>query len=152
MNGEMSSMKGVMNLTTKEYLSQVRMLDIKINNKIKEMEHLTELSTSLGGFSFDERVQTSKETGDTIGMAVSKIVDLQKEIDEEVDNFKKIRKEIISDIEKIKNVNHYILLCKRYILFETWEQIAVEMNYSIRKIYYLHGEALKSFENIKSLQ
>lgn len=139
-------------MTAKEYLSQAKILNIKINNKTKELEGLREISTSLGGFSFDEKVQTSKETGDAIGTIVGKMVDLQKEIDEERKKFHKIRAEIIIELKKIKNMKHYILLCRRYVLFETWEQIAKFMNYSNRKIYYLHGEALKEFEKIKSMQ
>ena len=46
------------------------------------------------------------------------------------------------DTEKVEDINCYDLLYKRYVLYKTWEEIAVDMNYSIRKIYYLHGEAL----------
>ena len=139
-------------MTVKEYLNQVRMLDIKIKNELEELNHLRELSTSLGGFSFEEKVQTSKATGDTIGIAVGKIIDLQRKINNDIVKLKKTRNKILDDIEKVEDINCYDLLYKRYVLYKTREEIAVDMNYSIRKIYYLHGEALKKIQAIKSLQ
>lgn len=130
-------------MTTKEYLSQVRLLDVKIKNKLKELEHLREMSTSLGGFSFDEKVQTSKETGDTIGISVSKIIDLQHEINKDIEIFKKARDEIVKTIEEVGNTDYYDLLYQRYVLYRKWEEIAVNMHKDIRWIYRLHGRALE---------
>ena len=89
-------------MTAKEYLNQVRMLDIKIKNELEELNHLRELSTSLGGFSFEEKVQTSKATGDTIGIAVGKIIDLQRKINSDIVKLKKTRNKILYDIERLK--------------------------------------------------
>ncbi len=45
---------------------------------------------------------------------------------------------------------YYILLkmqsMKTYLCFESWEKIAVEMNYSIKHIFRLHSKALKNKE------
>ena len=38
------------------------------------------------------------------------------------------------------------LLTYRYLKKMSWEKIAVEMDYCIRKVYYLHGKALEHFK------
>ena len=40
------------------------------------------------------------------------------------------------------------LLIYRYLDFETWESIAVMMNYGIRHVYKLHGRALNHIDKI----
>lgn len=130
-------------MTAKEYLSQIRLMDMKINNKLKELEHLKEMSTTLAGFSFMERVQTSKETGDTIGKTIAKIIDYQHEINKDIDALVDLKKEIIGSIEKLADSDYIELLYKRYVEFKKWEQIAVDMNYDIRWVYRLHGRALE---------
>lgn len=129
-------------MSPKEYLSQIRLMDIKINNKLKELMHLREMSITLGGCSFEERVQTSKETGDTIGISIAKIIDLQHEINKDVDTLVDLKSEIIIAIDSIENSDYVQLLYQRYVFYKSWEQIAVDMNYSIRQIYNIHGSAL----------
>ena len=36
------------------------------------------------------------------------------------------------------------ILIKRYLNYDKWEQIAVDMDYTIRRIYQLHGEGLQN--------
>lgn len=38
------------------------------------------------------------------------------------------------------------ILERRYLLGETWEKIAVQMNYTYRHVVRLHGTALQSFQ------
>ena len=52
------------------------------------------------------------------------------------------RNEIESTINKIKSEKLRTLLRYRYIHGKTWEQIAVDMNYTYRRITQLHGKAI----------
>ena len=56
--------------------------------------------------------------------------------------FRKVR----ASIEELKDDREKELLTLRYIKGLKWEEIAVKMGYSWRKIHYLHGEALEHFE------
>lgn len=49
-------------------------------------------------------------------------------------------------IGKVDDESSRCVLYRYYILIQTWEQIAVDMNYTIRRIYQLHGQALKNLE------
>ena len=51
-------------------------------------------------------------------------------------------------IKKISNVEYQTILENRYLSFMSWEQIAVEMKYSIQQIYRLRDRAHKVVEKI----
>lgn len=130
-------------MTPKEYLNQVRFLDIKINNKLKEVENLKEMALTLKSSSFEEKVQISKESGDSIGESIARVIDLEREITNDIDNLIAIKKVVIETIDSIGDSECIDLLYKRYINYSTWEQIAVDMKYTIRNIYNIHGRALE---------
>lgn len=55
-------------------------------------------------------------------------------------------KEIYDRIHKMQDGAEKEVLIRRYLMGRTWEQIAVEMDYSYRWVLRLHGRALKNFE------
>lgn len=59
-----------------------------------------------------------------------------------IEAFQKVQR----SIEEMENEREKLLLTYRYLCGYGWERIAVEMGYGIRKIYYIHGDALKHFE------
>lgn len=50
---------------------------------------------------------------------------------------------IVYLIKAVPNVEYQTLLEKRYLCFITWEQIAVDMNYSMQHVHRMHSAALK---------
>lgn len=134
-------------MTAKQYLSQVRRIDIKINNEINEMSELLLLATKITPNNTEERVQSSGN-GDKVGDGASKIADLRFQINEDIDQLLIKKEEVKNIIDKVDDDNCYDLLYKRYILYEKWEQIAVEMDYTTMGIWKMHGRALKKVEKI----
>ena len=53
-----------------------------------------------------------------------------------------IRQRVEDAIQTVMDGTLREVLTQRYILGKRWEQIAVDMNYSWRRIYQLHGKAL----------
>lgn len=49
-------------------------------------------------------------------------------------------------IEAMENEREKDLLTYRYIRGMKWEEVAVRMDYSWRKVHYLHGDALEHFK------
>ncbi len=132
-------------MTTKEYLNQISRLNRMINNKLSELAELKELSKSISAVSNKERVQTSMER-DKIGNTLSKIDEMEREIDKMIDSYSDKRTHIIGQIDSMEDENSYDILFSRYIEKKTFEKIADTKNYSFRQIIRLHGIALKQFE------
>ena len=58
------------------------------------------------------------------------------------------RNHIIEQIDGMEDVNMYHVLSSRYIGRKTFDEIAIEMNYSRMQINRIHGKALLEFEKL----
>lgn len=132
-------------MTTKQYLNQIHRIDQVINNKLSEIYQLKNLACSISVSSDSDRVQTSSDQ-DPLGSAVAKIVDLENEVNDCIDQFSEKRKKIITQIDSIENQMQYQVLFSRYIERKTFDKIADDNGYSVRQILRIHGEALVQFE------
>ena len=137
----------MVDMTTKSYLGQIERLDRMIQNKLSEIYQLKTMACSVTVSNDGERVQNSGDK-DRMGSTVAKIVDLERETDELVDSFVRKRKRIIEQIDSIEDLDFYHVLSMRYIARDTFETIAVKTNWSIRKVFSLHGKALLEFEKL----
>jgi hypothetical protein len=118
-----------------------------IQNKLSEIYQLKTMACSVTVSNEGERVQTSSDK-DRLGSTVAKIVDLEKETDRLVDAFVSSRSHIIEQIDGIDDINYYNILSMRYVGKCTFEEIASKTNWSIRKVFLLHGKALQEFERL----
>ena len=133
-------------MTAKEYLSQARYLDARINTKIKQLEALNTLATSatsvLTGMTHSPNKATSK-----MADIVDKIVDLQAEINRDIDALVDLKGEMRSKLEMVPAEDYKAILEMRYLCFMSWEQIASNLGLSVPYTYKLHDRALKGFES-----
>ncbi len=134
-------------MDTKQYLNQISRMDKMIQNKLSEIYKLKTMACSVTVSNDGERVQTSPDK-DRLGSTVAKIVDLEKETDDLVDSFINKRKHIIQQIDSLDNTDYYNVLTMRYVGRNTFEEIAKNTNWSVRKVFSIHGEALKEFERL----
>lgn len=132
-------------MTTKQYLNQIGRINKTINNKLSEIYQLKSMACSISVAADSDRVQTSGSK-DRLGDTVSKIVDLECEIDSIIDGFIEKKSRIVNQIENIDDDMQYQILFSRYINGKTFEAIADENNYSVRQILRIHGNALYEFE------
>ena len=131
----------------KEYLSQIRRYDTMIDSMLDEVDSLYAMVTRITPVLKDDVVSGGGQQ-DKMGNAIAKIVDLKERINREIDQLVDIKREAADLLAKVSDPNHYKVLHKRYILYETFEQIAIEMGYSYRNICYIHGRALQAFGKI----
>lgn len=128
-------------MTSNEYLRQAYRLDQRINSKLEQVASLNELAmkctSTLTGMPRNPNRGTS-----TMADAVSKIVDLQAEINRDIDRLVDLKREMVRLIKAVDNTEYQTLLELRYLCFKTWEQIAVDMGYNVRHVYRLHDEAV----------
>ena len=130
-------------MTARDYLSQAYRLDQRINSKLEQVECLnglaTKVSSTLTGMPKNPNHATS-----TMADTVTKIIALQAEINNDIERLVDLKREMVAVIKAVANTERQTLLELRYLCFKTWEQIAVEMDYTVRNVHLLHKEALKA--------
>jgi DNA-directed RNA polymerase specialized sigma subunit len=73
---------------------------------------------------------------------IVKIMAMENEINADIDRLVSLKQEIIRAIKSVNNPEQQTLLELRYLCFRTWEEISVEMDYSIQQIYRIRDKAL----------
>lgn len=134
-------------MKAKEYLGKAYRLDQRINSKLDQVASLNELATKATSTLSDMPKNPNKAIS-TMENTICKIIDLQDEINKDIDRLVDLKIQIVTTIKNIENKEYQTLLEKRYLCFDTWEQIAVDMNYSIRWVHNIHGKALKELAKI----
>ena len=129
-------------MTVKEYLSQAYRLDQRIDAKLEQVMALRKLAakaTSTLSNDVPSGVRNARRMEDI----VMKIMDLENEINADIDSLIALKREIVSTIKAVPNLEYQTLLELRYLCFKPWEQIAVEMGYDLRYTHKLHKRALE---------
>ena len=134
-------------MTTAEYLGQAYRLDQRIDAKIAQVSSLNDLATKCTATLSDMPRNPSRSTS-RMEDAIVKIVDLQHEINDDIDHLVDLKRELVEVIKAVNNNEYQVLLEKRYLCFHTWEQIAVDMHYSVKWILKLHKKALDEVTKI----
>ena len=133
-------------MTAKEYLSQYRLLDARINAKLKQLEDLRERAVSV---SCGQNTGAHSSTPyDRVGELAAKIVDREAEINHDIDALVALQREISGKIALVPDEKLRLLLELRYINCMTFERIACEMNYSYKQVCRLHGSALSAVHDV----
>jgi len=128
----------------KEYLRQLRRLEVCIEQRQEELNRLRELIGS-HAIDYGERVQTSP-SADSIPNEVIRRAELEADISRKIERFLQLKHKIINEIQSLDNAMYVSILYKRYVEYKSLEEIAVEMNYSYIHIKRLHGYALLEFK------
>ena len=129
-------------MKVKEYLHQAYRLDKRIQSDIEEMECLREMATSVSSPSWDEKVQTSRNTDAKFVRCLERIMDLESKINAEVDNLVALKEQIRCVINEVADTDERMVLRYRYVHNFTWEQIGDELNADKSTIRRWHGNAL----------
>ena len=131
----------------REYLDQAYRLDERINSRLLQLAQLKDMATTITSHIKDICVQES-HNNHKLEDTIVKIVEQEKEIDNEIDALVELKTDVRHVIDKVPNVEQRLLLEERYLCFKSWEEIAADMSYGLRWIYKLHDKALKSVGQI----
>lgn len=115
-------------MTAKEYLSQAYRLDQRIDSNIAEITRLREMACGISSPSWEEKVQTTRNTDAPFVRCLEKIMDLEKVVNSEIDTLVDLKRQIRTTVDTVTNVNERMVLRYRYIHNMTWEQIGGELN------------------------
>lgn len=128
-------------MTAKEYLNQAFRIDQRINSKLEQMESLRTLFTRTSSTLSDMPKNPNKDHSRSEELIV-KIMMIEDEIKADIDKLVSLKKEVSDVINAVEPVECRMLLELRYLCFHTWEEIAAEMNYTVRNVHLLHSKAL----------
>lgn len=130
-------------MNAKEYLSQAYRIDQRINSKLEQIVSLRELATKATSTLSDTPVSGTRNV-QSMECIIAKMIDLEVEINQDIDTLVDLKREIVSLIKQIQNTEYQTLLELRYLCFKTWEQIAVNLGYSVQHTFRIHDMALKT--------
>ena len=136
-------------MTAKEYLNRVRRQNFIVKQAEKELTVVKSDILSLKASSLSEKVSSSKETD-----IADKYIKLEKYFDRVIGEWDKLidmRIEAKAMIAMLPDEMQQAVLYARYINCEDWEQIAADMKFSWRNIFYLHGKALLALERLHGI-
>lgn len=133
-------------MTAKEYLSQIRCLQIDINRLHSVKDRLINDMCSLQSPSAREKVQSSPDP-DKMSTIVSRIDFLACHISDLRKQQKELKVQIRSQIYQLDDARYIDVLYKRHVELKSWKVIALEMRYTIRNVQYIHGHALAAFHD-----
>lgn len=133
-------------MTTKEWLMRAWKIDEEIDALLVAKQKAYERCTSVTTKPRNVMVSSSADP-DAPLVAWQNI---EKLIDDRVDQLTKVKAEILAAIEAVQDCILRALLIARYINFKTWEQIAVDLDFSYQWVCRLHGKALKENKLVDS--
>lgn len=134
-------------MTASEYLGQVEVLNVRIDQKRKELERIQNEAYGVKGMRYDtDRVQTSPV--DHMPDMVIRCIELEEEIRKDIERNIELRHQIIYQIQGMPDLKHVQLLYKKYVEFKTNPEIAGEMNMAEDTVRKIHTNALKEFTRI----
>ena len=129
----------------KEYLGQAYRIDQRINSKIEQVSALNNMAIKATSTISDMPGSATRNIHRMEDVIV-KIIDLQNEINADIDELVDFKAEVMSVIKSIDNLEYQTLLELRYLCFKPWEQIAIELGYSINNVFKMHHKAIELLE------
>lgn len=138
-------------MNAKEYLKRAYWLDQQISTKLSRLESLRALATRCGS-ALTGMPGNPNRAAFSIADTITKIVDMQDEINRDIDRLVDLKREIITAISGVGDIKCKTVLEKRYLCFLSWEQIAEDMQYGADNIFKIHKKALELVSVPESLQ
>ena len=134
-------------MKAKEYMQQAFFLDKRINSLMRQVHNLWDQATNITQILSDMPRNPNKDTSKMENKIVD-ICDLTDEIKKQSDKLKKLRKEMMAGVMKVPDPEYQLILQERYFEMLTWEDIACDINRSVRSAQLMHGKALEAVQDI----
>lgn len=119
-------------------------IEADIEADIEELKRLRRLSTMIGSADPSrEFVSGGPKVQCRYADIVDTIVDLERKIQEEVDEYISLEKDLRDAIKAVENPIYRAFLKYRYLENMHYEDIAAKMGYSVRQIYNIRKDCTK---------
>jgi len=129
----------------KNYLKRYKHAVAKIKALDEELQNIN-LDALPGGIDYaKDKVQTTPSADQMVNYAI-RVEEILNKIHSERVKAVNACTEILYAIDTIENDTYQTILHRRYILLQTFEEIADSMGYSVQWVYLMHGEALADIQ------
>jgi hypothetical protein len=135
-------------MNAKQFLRRAYKLNVRIDSKLEQLEHWKSLAFKITSVLKADFVDNGSRPKSPMENAVVRIVVAENELNDAIERFINIKKDINETLDLMDNENERILLELRYLCFNSWEEIAVKMNICVSYTFELHKNALKSLNKI----
>jgi len=131
-------------MRAKEYLSQIKCIDLKVGQRITQLQEMRDRIHIMGSFDYSkDRVQSSPKAGNK---QIEELVDFENDLKALIIQEQLLKDKIIGEIQLLENPVHVDILFRRYVEMQSFERIACDLGYVYNYACSLHGDALKEFE------
>ena len=128
---------------TKQYLNRAYRLEQLINIDKLKVKELNDLATTIGGFSSDERVQTSTNNEATFEKKIfNKDIRVQL-LKERIADRELILQEVDQLINKLDDNLQIEILSYRYLQFKSFREMASLTFYGLATCFRIHDKAIE---------
>ena len=132
-------------MTPKEYLQQYRHAVERARSALEHLQELQTIATRTTPIYGGEGGSQHQSGDEKLCNAVERIIEAKNRVSDELEMLEATEREVVKTIDSVTDNALNTLLYKRYINGKTFEQIAVEMNYSYYHVVHrLHPEALEA--------
>ena len=131
-------------MTAKQYLLRAWQVEKRIDRLIGERDALWARMETVRSPVISDMPKGGRRRDWTD--TVDALVDLCGDIDREIRELCRVKREVIDAIDAVEDMRLRRVLELRYRSYMSWEAIAGELGYDIRWVYRLHGMALRCIE------
>lgn len=128
----------------KTYLNNVRMIDREINAKQEVVDSIRSQIQSVK-ISHVKDVNVQESLRNTTEDRIARYIDIQDEVNEMIDCLLDSKAKLLKEINRMDDGIHKTILIRRYVMNQSWEEIAELLSYTKQHITRLHGTALQQF-------
>lgn len=128
-------------MSAKELLRAVKNAEEKYKLSKELAEHSRYKLAYRGLASSDDAAPVTRDN--TYENNLYNMLDLDERAKKDKEYFIRVRARAIELIDSLDDAKERAVLIHRYIYYEHWERIAEVMNYSSRRVFYIHKTALK---------
>ena len=134
-------------MDAKEFLNRAYRMEQRVQSKLEQIEALKSLATHVTASFGSEPVDRTRNNT-AMQDTVIRIMEAEQELNREIDELVDTKQEIKRTIDLVPDVTLQLILEKRNLCFEKWEQIAIDTYYSLRSVQEKHREAVRIVQAI----
>ena len=134
-------------MEAKEFLSRAWNIETQVQSRLEQIERLRSLACRVtAGFGGAGGPQSRNVTAmqDTI----VRITEAEEKLNRQIDELVTAKLAVMEVIDRVQDRTLRLLLEKRYVLFHTWEEVALGLGYTRRWTLKKHEDALDAVQRI----